>query len=88
MGSVRGGGEWILNDTYPQGGFQHVYLYHVATGREVSLGQFRAPPQYTGEWRCDTHPRSSRDGRMVVIDAPKADSGRQLHAIDISDVVG
>jgi hypothetical protein len=82
------GGEWILNDTYPHEGFQHVYLYHVPTGRDVSLGHFRAPPQYTGEWRCDTHPRFSRDGRMVVIDAPAADSGRQLHLIDISQAVG
>jgi hypothetical protein len=81
-------GEWILNDTYPQEGFQYVYLYHVATGREVPLGQFRAPPEYTGEWRCDTHPRFSRDGRMVVIDAPELSSGRQLHLIDISQSVG
>ena len=82
------GNEWILNDTYPQEGFQHVYLYHVPTGREVSLGHFRAPPQYVGEWRCDTHPRHSRDGRMVVIDAPETGSGRQLHLIDISGIVG
>jgi hypothetical protein len=82
------GGEWILNDTYPEKGFQHVYLYHVPTGREVSLGHFRAPPEYTGEWRCDTHPRFSRDGRMVVNDAPASGSGRQLHLIDISEVFG
>ena len=78
---------WILNDTYPQSGFQHVYLYHVPTGREIPLGHFRAPPQYTGEWRCDTHPRHSRDGRLVVVDAPDAASGRQLHLIDISGIV-
>jgi hypothetical protein len=81
------GGEWILNDTYPQDGFQQVYLYHVSTGRQLSLGHFRAPPEYTGEWRCDTHPRFSRDGRMVVIDAPELSSGRQLHLIDISQAV-
>lgn len=80
--------DWILNDTYPQGDFQHVYLYHVPTQRQIWLGHFRAPPQYLGEWRCDTHPRHSRDGRMVVIDAPKAASGRQLHLIDVSGVVG
>jgi len=81
------GGEWILNDTYPRGGFQYPYLYHVPTNRSVSLGAFPAPPEYTGEWRCDTHPRYSRDGKLVVIDAPEATSGRQLHLIDISQIV-
>ena len=37
------------------------------TRRQVFLGHFRAPPQYSGEWRCDTHPRHSCDGRLVVI---------------------
>lgn len=80
--------QWILNDTYPQSGFQHVYLYHVPTGRKIPLGHFRAPAEYAGEWRCDTHPRHSRDGRWVVIDAPTETSGRQMHLIDISAIVG
>lgn len=82
------GGQWILNDTYPNDGYQYPYLYHPATDRKASLGRFRAPDEYTGEWRCDTHPRCSPDGTMVVIDAPAADSGRQLHLIDIRGIVG
>lgn len=84
------GAEWILNDTYPQGGTrnQNPYLYHVATERVVPLGHFPLPPQYTGEWRCDTHPRFSPDGRSIVIDSPHAGSGRQLHLIDIGGIVG
>jgi hypothetical protein len=78
---------WILNDTYPQQGYQHPFLYHVGTGRKVPLGHFKAPSEYVGEWRCDTHPRCSRDGRMVAIDAPAAGTGRQLHLIDISAIV-
>lgn len=80
--------DWILNDTYPQGNYQHVYLYQVSTSRRIPLGRFAAPPQYSGEWRCDTHPRFSRDGKLVVIDAPEPDSGRQLHLIDIGGIVG
>jgi hypothetical protein len=80
--------DWILNDTYPQTGVQHVYLYHIPTRRQVFLGHFPAPAQYTGEWRCDTHPRHSRDGKVVVIDAPEASGGRQLHLMDISGIVG
>jgi hypothetical protein len=39
------------------------------------------------ECRCDLHPRFSRDGRTVVIDAPHA-GGRQLHLLDVSAIVG
>jgi hypothetical protein len=82
------GNEWILNDTYPGGDrLQHPYLYHIATGRRVPLGHFRSPPEYAGEWRCDTHPRFSSDGKLVVIDAPVPRAGRQLHLIDISKIV-
>ena len=83
-------GEWILNDTYPQGPdrLQTVYLYHVPTGEKTVLGAFRSPPEYTGEWRTDTHPRLSRDGRTVCIDSPHGGDGRQLYALDISGIVG
>ena len=84
------GNEWILNDTYPQGKErnQNPYLYHVATGRRVPLGHFSQPKEYRGEWRCDTHPRFSPDGKLVCIDSPHTGEGRQLHLIDISGIVG
>lgn len=84
------GNEWILNDTYPQGKRreQNPYLYHVATGRRVPLGHFAQPTEYRGEWRCDTHPRFSPDGKLVCIDSPHTGEGRQLHLIDISGIVG
>ena len=83
------GGEWILNDTYPdKNRNQNPYLYHVATGKVVALGHFRLPTEYKGEWRCDSHPRYSPDGRKVVIDSPHTGEGRQLHLIDISGIAG
>ncbi|HEX6987608.1 MAG TPA: hypothetical protein VF170_19670, partial [Planctomycetaceae bacterium] len=82
-------GEWILNDTYPdKDRRQTVYLYHVPTGRRTDLGRFHSPPEYAGEWRCDTHPRSSRSGKLVCIDSPHGREGRQLHLLDIGGVVG
>ncbi len=79
---------WILNDTYPdRQRRQHPYLYHVPTGKRFWLGHFRSPPEYRGEWRCDTHPRFSPDGKRVVIDSPHGGNGRQLHLIDISAIV-
>ncbi len=82
--------EWILNDTYPDRKTreQTPYLYHVPTGKRVNLGHFYLPPEYTGEWRCDLHPRSSNDGRTIAIDSPHAGGGRQVHLIDVSDIVG
>jgi Tol biopolymer transport system component len=83
------GSKWILNDVYPdKERKQKVYLYNVATEEMVSLGRFYSPRQYTGEWRCDTHPRFSPDGQSVVIDSPHGGNGRQMYLIDISAIVG
>ncbi|MFN7938077.1 MAG: hypothetical protein U0R19_32410 [Bryobacteraceae bacterium] len=88
-GTYLPGNQWILNDTYPDANRnQNPFLYHVATGKLVPLGHFLSPKEYTGEWRCDTHPRFSPNGRLVTIDSPHAGTGRQIHLIDISGVVG
>ncbi len=83
------GNRWILNDTYPdENRLQHPYLYEVSSGRRVPLGHFVSPPEYSGEWRCDTHPRCSPDGMKVVLDSPHGGNGRQMYMIDVSDIVG
>ena len=81
--------EWILNDTYPDRSTreQRPYLFHVPSGRKVELGRFYSPPEYTGEWRCDTHPRSSNDGMTVAIDSPHSGEGRQIHLIDLREIL-
>jgi len=81
--------EWVLNDTYPdKQDLQHPYLYHIPTNRRVPLGHFESKPPYRGEWRCDTHPRSSRDGRLVCIDSVHGGNGRQMYVIDVSKLLG
>jgi len=83
------GNKWILNDTYPgRDRLQNPYLFEVVTGRRVPLGHFHSPPEYTGEWRVDTHPRFSPDGKKVVIDSPHGGIGRQMYLIDIAGIVG
>ena len=86
---IDGGKAWVLNDTYPRGKGreQSPYLFHVPTGRRFWLGHFRLPPEYRGEWRCDTHPRFSRDGTKVVIDSPHGGTGRQMYLIDVGGIV-
>jgi hypothetical protein len=82
------GNKWILNDTYPmkETRLQHLYLYEVATGKRISLGDYFSDPVYNGEWRADLHPTSSRDGRLVCIDSAH-EGGRQLFLIDVSGIV-
>ncbi|MCC6510402.1 MAG: hypothetical protein IT423_14970 [Pirellulaceae bacterium] len=85
------GNQWLLNDTYPIGAqrFQTPHLYHLSTNRRIDLGNFESPVAYKGEWRVDTHPRLSRDERLVCIDSPhgrQGRDGRQLYLIDISQI--
>jgi hypothetical protein len=83
------GNDWILNDTYPDGNrLQHLYLYHVATERRIALADLYTGPAYTGEWRCDLHPRFSPDGKWVTVDSNHEGKGRQLYLLDVSAVVG
>lgn len=81
------GNEWILNDTYPDNNrMQSVYFYHVPTGKRIPLGDFYSPEEYKGEWRCDTHPRSTIDGQFVIVDSPNWE-GRQLYIMDVRKIV-
>jgi hypothetical protein len=80
--------EWILNDTYPQGEsrYQIPYLYHEKTNKRIDLGRFHEPKAYKGEWRCDTHPRASNDGKLICIDSTHEGNGRQMYLIDLKDL--
>ena len=83
------GNEWILNDTYPDGDrLQRLYVYHIASNERVPLADLHSPEVYTGEWRCDLHPRYSPDGRLVTVDSAHGGKGRQIYLVDISDIVG
>lgn len=81
--------EWILNDTYPskEDRLQTLYLYHVPTRRKVVLGRFFEPEKFTGEWRCDLHPRCDQQGKRVFFDSTHEGGKRQMYMIDIGGVV-
>ncbi len=83
------GNQWIVCDSYPdKERRQNLYLFHVPERRLVPLGRFLSPAPYTGEWRCDTHPRVSPDGRSVILDSPHGGNGRQMYSVDISALAG
>jgi hypothetical protein len=84
------GNKWILNDTYPSTDerLQCLYVYNAEDNRKVSVGDFYAPKLYQGEWRCDLHPRSTPDGKEVIIDSAHGGDGRQMYVVDIGGLVG
>ncbi len=82
------GSRWILCDAYPdKDRQQNLYLLELATRQRHTLGRFNSPAPYAGEWRCDLHPRSSPNGKLVAIDSPHQ-GGRQVYLLDISQVIG
>jgi hypothetical protein len=78
----------FLSDTYPgrEDPKQILFLYEPEAGRRVELGRFLSPPEFKGDWRCDLHPRWSRDGRSVCFDSAM-DGTRQLYVMDVSKAV-
>ncbi len=78
---------WILNDTYPDGDrLQTLMLYRVPDGPRIDLGRFREPPEFTGPYRCDLHPRWNRDGTQVCFDSTHEGHMRQMYVVDVADV--
>lgn len=81
--------QWILNDTYPQGKerLQELYLFHVPENNKITLVKFHEPVKYTGEWRCDLHPKCTPDGGKVIFDSTHGGNGRQIYLLDIQDII-
>jgi len=78
---------WLLTDTYPrQENRRVVILYRWPDGPRIDVASFHSPPAFQGEFRCDLHPRWSRDGAQVCIDSAHAE-GRQMHVLDVSEIV-
>jgi hypothetical protein len=80
------GNDWIISDTYSLNGFQHLFLYHVPSQRFVPLAKLKSTAG-EGIHRVDLHPRLSRDGRTVSIDATHEGLGRQMYILDIAPII-
>jgi len=80
--------KWILTDTYPDA--EHcrtLVLYRPEDDRRVDVGRFYSVPVSSDEFRCDLHPRWSRDGRQVCFDSTH-EGERQMYVMDVAEVVG
>jgi hypothetical protein len=78
--------KWIISDTYNLNGFQYLFLYHVPTKRFVPLAKLKSTAG-DGIHRVDLHPRLSRDGKIVSIDATHEGLGRQMYVMNISHII-
>lgn len=59
----------VLYDTYPDRyRNQHLYIYDVVHSDRQEIGLFYRPWKYSGEVRCDLHPRYSKTHQTVCID--------------------
>jgi hypothetical protein len=83
-------GDWIISDTYAIHGFQYLFLYHRPSKLFVPLAKLKCDRRMDigdGDYRVDTHPRLSRNGRLVSIDASHERLGRQMYVIDIGHIL-
>lgn len=79
-------GRWVLTDTYPDKEHKRtLLLYRPEDRRRVDIGRFYAPPELSGEIRCDLHPRWNRDGTQVCFDSAH-EGQRQMYVIDVSTI--
>ena len=77
-------GKWMLTDSYPIGKerMRHFYIMDLASRKAALMAAFHEPKRFNGEWRCDLHPRWSKDGTQVCIDSTQDDS-RQVYILDL-----
>ena len=75
----------LLCDTYPRGPTRlaELMLYDIAENRKIVLGEFHHDKQFSGDIRCDLHPRWSSDGKTITFDSVHEGS-RQIYCIDLT----
>lgn len=74
---------WMITDSYPdENRRQHLFVLNVKSGKAARIASFHTPPEYTGNWRCDLHPRWSPDSRSICIDSTHSGI-RQLYVVEL-----
>ncbi len=83
--SYLSGNRFLVFDEYPDEWDHRItlFLFEIERRRTSVLGRFLSPPAYTGEWRCDLHPRVGRDGKSLFIDSTHGGDGRQLYRVPL-----
>jgi len=60
----------IVTDTYPdKWREQHLILVDINKKESQIVSKLYSPFKYTGQVRCDLHPRFDREGKYIVVDS-------------------
>ena len=65
---------------------RELMLYNPREHRKVSLGTYSADPIFSGDIRCDLHPRWSPDDKLVTFDSVH-EGTRQIYVVDVSAII-
>ncbi len=77
--------EIFISDTYPDRlGHQYLFRQNLQGGDFKSIAHFHLPPSFSGEKRCDLHPRLSSDGKLICVDIVQ-DNRRCMALIPVKD---
>jgi hypothetical protein len=77
--------QWIVVDAYPdKSKMQRLMLINFKKQTITTLGEFFHPLSYTGQTRCDLHPRFSPDGAYVSFDSVFSGK-RELYILKVRD---
>ncbi|EKO3884592.1 glycosyl transferase [Vibrio metschnikovii] len=77
-------GDWFITDTYPdKARMQHLLMCNWKTGEVKHVGEFLHGFQFSGETRCDLHPRLTPDGKAVYFDSVFTGE-RKLYRMELS----
>ena len=79
--------EWMLTDEYPGNeNKRKLILYKFRDNLRIDIGEFYSPPEYTGELRCDLHPRWDREDNQVCIDSLH-EGERQMYILKVKKII-
>lgn len=74
----------ILTDTLPDKyGERNLLLYNYTNYKLSKIGSFYSPLKFSGEVRCDLHPRWDRIGDYICLDSAH-EGGRAMYLINLS----
>jgi hypothetical protein len=78
---------WIITDTYPnRGRLATLILFDTLNSKRINIGSYKSPFKFNGPWRCDLHPRWSRDGKKVCFDSVH-EGKRRIYVVDLSNLL-
>ncbi len=76
-------GQWMVTDSYPDAQrMQDLFIVRMDNNKAAKIAQFREPKAFYGGWRCDLHPRWSRDSRQICIDSTHGGT-RQVYIVEL-----